>query len=74
MKESLEEILAGRVRLLMAQRSVGALEITRRVRLSETSVRRILSGEGSATLRSVQLLAKALQVPALDLLRGEPRA
>jgi DNA-binding phage protein len=69
----LERILAVRLRELVHLRKLGITTLSQRTSMSETTLRRLLAGRGSPTLRTLQRVARALGVePVLTL--HDPRA
>lgn len=64
--------LALRLQHLMAQRGMQQRQLARAARLSESSISRLLTGEqGNPTARTLQALARALEVEVRDLLVEE---
>lgn len=64
-----DESLATRLQRLMELRGLQQRQLAHRARLSESSISRLLTGEqGNPTTRTLQALARALEVGVRDLL------
>lgn len=56
------------IRLIVEQRGLSQLELSRRAGLGRTTIRRLLKGEQTVTVEHVWALSRALDVPVVDLL------